>query len=350
MKDPGKLRAEVVRRYVQRLEASCSPLVADPSVRRQTVEGAEVILSAVFPGGVNDEVAGSAPPTEVIGKARARQQIHPSFSLTAASVLFETGLSAIREEATRPNDAGKALEMASQLESAIMERIIPASLQYVDVLLEKVDRANRHERLSVSRHLHDNVAHGIAAAIQRLQLCRKRDHELAQDGDELFTQALTVLRQTLGSVRDVATTLRNVVGERSLDVALGELLEDSVGYSGQIELLTAGPVGSLTPHLKEELFIILREGIRNAFQHATGMTELKVGVEVSPSAIRAYVEDNGEGLSAARPSAYSHIGLRSMEERTELLGGAWDMHSVAKVGCRVSIRIPAVDGQPVVFP
>lgn len=347
--DVPTLRAEVIRQYVERLAALGNPIVADETVTRQTIESAEIILKAVFPGAEQC----SAPPTRAsaaaIGKVRALQQIHPSFSLAAAAVLFESGMAVIGEQLGASLQADEALALASRFQTAIMERIIAASSLYVDVLIEKVDKSNQHERLSVSRHLHDNVAHGIAAAIQRLQLSRRAEESKPPETDEgLVSEALSVLRESLRTVREVATTLRNVVGDRNLDTALAELLEDSVGYSGRIELATAGNIGLLASHVKEEIFIILREGIRNAFQHATGMTTLRVVVEAGPAELLAYVEDDGSGFSAS-PTAYSHIGLQSMKERTELLGGTWLLHAVEGEGCRVTIRVPAVDGQPGVF-
>lgn len=348
--DASALRAEVISRYVERLEALGNPIVAEESITRQTMDGAEMILKSFLPGTENCSPPDSIEiPPAAIGKTRALQQIHPSFSLAASAILFESGVTVIGEQLGGSLQADEAFALASRFQTAIMDRIITASSQYVDVLVEKVDKSNQHERLSVSRHLHDNVAHGIAAAIQRLELSRRAEGPHPPGNDEgLLSQALHVLRETLQTVREVATTLRNVVGDRDLDAALAELLEDSVGYSGRIELATAGNIGLLASHLKEELFIILREAIRNAFQHATGMTTLRVVVEAGPVEVLACVEDDGAAFSTP-PTAYSHIGLQSMRERTELLGGSWSMHAVEGEGCRVTIRIPVADGQPVVF-
>jgi signal transduction histidine kinase len=224
--------------------------------------------------------------------------------------------------------------------------VVPASSQYVDVLVDRVEKSNLHERLSVSRHLHDNVAHGIAAAIQRLQLSQRTEGAVATPSPAL-DQALSVLQETLGTVRDVATTLRSIVGSRNLDAALAELLEESIGYSGNIELVTSGNVGVLASHVKEEMFIILREGIRNALQHAVGMQTLRVGVETHPGEVLAYVEDDGQGFS--RTPTDSQIGLQSMRERTELLGGSLAVKESKGEGCKITVRIPTVEGRPVVF-
>lgn len=347
--DASALRAAVITLYIERLQALGNPIVAEESITRQTMDSAEMILRSVLPSAEDRSSPSSSVQPGIIGKTRALQQIHPSFSLAAAAVLFESGVTVIGEKHGSSLQADQALALASRFQAAIMERITSASSQYVDVLVEKVDKSNQHERLSVSRHLHDNVAHGIAAAIQRLQLSRRAEEPHPPDSDEgLLREALDVLRETLRTVREVATTLRNVVGDRDLDAALGELLEDSVGYSGRIELATAGNLGILAPHLKEELFIILREGIRNAFQHATEMTTLRVVVEAGPAEVLAYVEDDGAGFTAP-PTTYLHIGLQSMRERTELLGGSWSLHAAEGEGCRVTVRIPAVDGKPVVF-
>lgn len=339
------LRSRILGQYLERLRDLGSPLVEDGSTAQETLTGAELVLGAIFPSlpsGTSVDASSSS-----IGKARAMQRIHPRFSLEASGVLFETALAVMQEQIPHSMKAEEVLVLVGRLQTAIMDRVVPASTDYVNVLVDKVEKSNLHERLSVSRHLHDNVAHGIAAAIQRLHLGR-RSAGSGQTLSREIGQALTVLQETLLTVRDVATTLRTVVGDRHLDAALAELLEDASGYSGRIELLTSENVSSLSAHFKEELFVILREGIRNALQHAAGMRILRVGVEIGATEVMAFVEDDGSGFSDS-PRIGSRIGLQSMKERTEMLGGSLTLHQSKDTGCRVSVRIPAVDGRPVIL-
>ncbi|WP_336855992.1 sensor histidine kinase [Sinomonas albida] len=350
MDDAGSLRAKIVQRYIAQLCELNSPLVADPRLRLETAQGADVILKAVLPGGINHEVPVTGSPTATIGTSRALQQIHPSFSLEASVLLFETGVDEIRRRIPTFADPEGVVDLISGLQRSIMERVVPASSQYVDVLLEKIDQANQFERKNVSRHLHDNVAHGIIAAIQRIQLIQKTgdQHTELLEINVQLNYVVSLLQETLLSVRDVATSLRDSVGDRTLDSALSDLLENTVGFEGKIELITSGEVASLAPHLKEELFLILREGIRNSLRHADS-TMLRVGVSVSPDEVMAFVEDDGAGFEPPLAAKRSGLGLFSMAERAKFLGGSLSVHSAPGRGCTVKTSIPAVEGKPMVL-
>ena len=84
----------------------------------------------------------------------------------------------------------------------------------------------------------------------------------------------------------------------------------------------------------------LREAIRNALVHS-GTARLDVTVEISESRLHARVFDTGRGFSVEEATkAGEGIGLSSMRERAQLLGGALRLSSRLGHGTTVDISIP----------
>jgi signal transduction histidine kinase len=87
-------------------------------------------------------------------------------------------------------------------------------------------------------------------------------------------------------------------------------------------------------------------GMRNAVKHA-GCSRIRVAVEVGDGHVRGLVEDNGEGfdpelVEEATPSW--GVGLGSMRERLEMLGGNLWVDPEPGEGSRVKLRV-SLDGR-----
>jgi signal transduction histidine kinase len=80
---------------------------------------------------------------------------------------------------------------------------------------------------------------------------------------------------------------------------------------------------------------IVGEALTNAFRHAEA-TACTVRLEVH-GALEIEVADDGKGF---RLSAASGVGIGSMRERAEELGGSCSVESVPGAGTRVRARLP----------
>src|SRR5215218_9812888 len=97
----------------------------------------------------------------------------------------------------------------------------------------------------------------------------------------------------------------------------------------------------------------MREAVRNAVVHS-GCGCIEVSVDVDDAELRGRVEDDGAGFSPPDGPGGRHddrgdgepaagVGLRSMRERTEALGGRLDVSSEPGGGSAVEVRIPFAD-------
>jgi signal transduction histidine kinase len=280
------------------------------------------------------------PPTPAgsqdVGAVRARTGVHPAESLRAAGVLFRQALPRLLEH----HRDLPAERVALVLHEVIDELVVPAAVSYVDVLLARLSDANRDERRRVARDLHDHTSHGIGAAMQGVDLAL---HLLAtgQSPDVARLRATRqVLLDTLNDVRGMATALRDVVGQRTLGEALQEYLDFTAPVGLEVTFTEEGEATYPLPaYVKEESYLIVREAIRNSFVHGEGASRLDVVVVVADGQLQATVADDGRGFDPTVVDTTRTVGLASLRERTEGLGGSVALQA-GPGGVRLALTVP----------
>jgi signal transduction histidine kinase len=133
--------------------------------------------------------------------------------------------------------------------------------------------------------------------------------------------------------------------------ALGDELatEDSAAFN----LVVEGTTRDLNPIVRDDVYRITREALRNAFNHARARrveTELTYGHR----ALRVRVRDDGDGmqLETLHDGRPGHYGLRGMRERAIRVAGTLDIWSRPGAGTEVELTIPgsiayrSSDGRP----
>jgi len=304
-------------------------------------------------------------PSEEVGRRRARAGVHPTQSLRAASCLVRAALPRLLGHyPDAPPDV-----VALALHASIDDLLMAASVTYVEVLLDRITEANLDERRRVARDLHDRTSHGIGAAMQGVDLALHvlsrrvaRDlhdrtshgigaamqgvdlalHVLSRGGTpdaERLTATRAVLLETLDDVRGMATRLRDAVGGRGLVQALREHLDHAAPQEVRVTVALDGDDAVLPGYLVEEAYLVLREAVRNALAHARP-TRLDVAVSVRGGVLEAVVADDGSGFAVDAVDRTRTVGLASMRERAEGLGGRLVVDAAPGRGARVVLTVP----------
>ncbi|WP_208297547.1 sensor histidine kinase [Actinophytocola oryzae] len=323
-----------------------SPLVesaeADDQLRYQlgsVLDDVESYTSAALTGEFR-----TARLTEEIGVTRAMHGIHPSESIRAAIEMFGVLLpEVIRELRAGGGDDAATLAAAVTLNAAIMRRVGLGSVSYASFLLKRVNNSHRDERNRIARELHDRAAHSIGVAIQDLEL-----HDIYRDEDpeharEKIVQAAALMRDALAAVRETAQELRfSTESHGGLREAVAEYMHVHVPDAIEAGVTVTGDLGRLPSEVTEEMFIVLREAVRNGVRHATPRS-IRVTIEMHDGKAVAKVQDDGVGfdMTRTRPG----IGLLSMSERIKLLGGDLLVSSIEGAGTTVTITVPVTEVQ-----
>ena len=199
-------------------------------------------------------------------------------------------------------------------------------------------RAEAEERKRISRELHDRVAHAMGVVHQSLELHEALKHSDPGAARAKMNLAKQTTKEAMSLTRNLSQELRSVESKDGFSTALSSLLETTVPLGLERHFSVEGDEALVPPHAREQLFVILREGVRNAVSHSMA-SRLDVGVCISSEEVVGYVEDDGRGF-AEEDGGYAGGGVRSMKERAELVGSSFELSSALGVGTSIKTVIP----------
>ena len=191
---------------------------------------------------------------------------------------------------------------------------------------------------SISRELHDDFGQILTAVGTMLQ----RANKLAGAHQEALREELreihSVVQSTLEKVRALSQALHPVmleeVGfESALDTYI-PVFERRTGIA--VRYTKTGDSREISRETSIHLYRVLQEALNNVARHS-GSRQAEVRFIRSPKLVTLEVEDHGAGFGTAGRVG---LGLISMRERAELVGGAIEFVEVAGGGALVRISVP----------
>ncbi len=336
----GELSEEIIASFEHHLRAQGSSILRSIDAREQMLNQARSILTEVVDickGVTNDS---SMPRSAETGAGQAIEGVHPAAALHAASVLFETALPFVRRAFSAVGRPDAEDGAALVLHRLVMSRIAWSAVSYTGFMLKTIRDAHRAELALLARDLHDHAAHSIGVAIQNLELHEVHASRDAAHAQEKLHRAQEAMRHALDSVRHFSAELHATVRPGELEQALTEYLAANAESNIRTSVMVTGDTAMLPGDMCGEVYVTLREAIRNALVHS-GTTLLNVAVGISESRLLARVSDTGRGFSVEEATKDGEgIGLSSMQERVQLLGGALRVSSLPNRGTTVEVSIP----------
>jgi two-component system sensor histidine kinase DegS len=106
-----------------------------------------------------------------------------------------------------------------------------------------------------------------------------------------------------------------------------------------INVTVSGNERRLESYLEVMVFRAIQELLGNAVRHSQA-TLLKINVDLTDELIRVSVDDNGKGFDTDAVQE-QNLGLKLIRERTEMLGGSFEIDSAMGKGTRVMFSLPA---------
>jgi two-component system sensor histidine kinase DegS len=205
--------------------------------------------------------------------------------------------------------------------------------------LAEVTAAQEEERRRIARELHDGVGPALASMNLRLQTAGKlleQDRHLADEIAELANLAQANVRD----IRRLIYDLRPVaLDELGLVPAVREHLARCEQEHGLVVGFTAEDGERLPAPVETALFRIVQEAVNNVIRHAQAR-HLSVTLTRSAERVELRITDDGQGFDAQLPRSGRHVGLWSMCERVEQLGGQFELASAPGQGTTVTAALP----------
>ena len=147
--------------------------------------------------------------------------------------------------------------------------------------------------------------------------CRRCERGRPRREADIFAKAITALGAELAAVDD--------------------------GPRPALSVAVEGSSRGLHPIVRDEIYKIAAEAVRNAFKHAHA-TRIEVEIRYDHDQLRMRLRDDGNGMDQALlmdKAVEGHYGLHGMRERAALIGATLTVWSDTGAGTEIELRVPA---------
>jgi signal transduction histidine kinase/ligand-binding sensor domain-containing protein len=206
-----------------------------------------------------------------------------------------------------------------------------------------------NERMRIARDLHDTLLqsfHGVLLKFQTASsLLPARPAEAKDVLDRAIDQAANAVTEGRDAVQGLRTSATEMNDLADAIRTMGETLaaEHGNGDAPALRVEVHGASRALHPILRDEVFRIAGEALRNAFHHAHAK-QVEVEIRYDERRLRLRVRDDGKGIDSAllaQGARAGHFGLPGMRERAKSIDGKLTVWSAQDAGTEVELAIPA---------
>ncbi len=247
-----------------------------------------------------------------------------------------------------PPGAKNPLDIVATVTFLITALVITAMVARVRKLTEAQLTLRFEERLAertrIARELHDTLLQSFQALMLHFQTVNDllppgKAKEALEKVLDRADQAIVEGRDAIQNLRS-STTVTNELAQAM--TALGEELagprdDEAPTFRVSIE----GTPRDLHPILRDDIYRIAREALRNAFRHAQA-SKIEAEITYGERLLRLRIRDDGKGIDPKLLDAGrdGHWGLPGMRERAQQIGAQLDMWSEVGAGTEIELRIP----------
>ncbi len=226
-------------------------------------------------------------------------------------------------------------------------RLEAESLSYAAKQVNSIEE----ERKRLGRELHDETNQTLAATLIRLDLADKalQDHD-AIEAHKQVNSAVELIKHAMEEIKLLVYDLRPVMlDDFGLVPTLRWYIKSHLQAAGPTIITDFDAADlRLSSEVETALYRITQEALANAVRHASA-TKVVVRVETKPGFVDLAVIDNGRGFdreALVREGPQGGLGLLSLKERVELVGGTLNIESSIGRGTRLYVVIPQSDQPP----
>ena len=198
------------------------------------------------------------------------------------------------------------------------------------------------ERMRLARDLHDTLLQSFQGLTLNLQaindlLPEGKAKDQLEHSLERADQAIVEGRNAVHDLRASATATNDLAQAVR---AIGEEL--ATQESAAFHLVVEGATRELHPIIRDEVYRVAREALRNAFSHARA-DHIEVEITYGDQVFRVRIRDDGMGIppEVLEEGRYGHYGLPGMRERTTQIGGKLEIWSGSKAGTEIQLSVTA---------
>ncbi len=279
-------------------------IVPDVAMDPRSVEAGRIGFQAY----VGVPMRASGQVLGVLSVARAREQ--PQFNVEEVSLLT-----------TIADQVGVVVESARLRQQAEQSAVMA-------------------ERARLARDLHDSVTQ-LLYSVNLFATVGREAYNLNNmaEVNSCLNELSLIAQQALKEMRLLVYELRpSALAQDGLVGALRQRLDAVERRAGVQARLQADTMLDLPRQIEEALYHIAQEALNNTLKHAAATT-VTVRVEASDGRVELEVTDNGSGFDPTAGNGQGGLGLISMQERVEKLGGTLTILSTPGGGTKVRVSL-----------
>ncbi len=210
------------------------------------------------------------------------------------------------------------------------------SYERIRYLGARLLKAQDDERSHVARELHDDISQQMALLEMDLELLSAGAESNPR---EVAGHAVARAQSISRSIHDLSHRLHparlRLIG---LVSALSGLQRELVGEGVAISFTHENVPPAIPPDLTICVFRVVQEALHNALKHS-GTRQVSVHLSGEPGALAVTVADSGAGFDVKNAWGKG-LGLLSMSERLEAMGGMLEVRSSPGSGTTLRFRVP----------
>ena len=350
----------VLTRLGQRLHATLDPDAVLPTIVETVATALKLPYVAIQSAGGNDQNQPTASEAPILAEFRTRRSDQASAepaTLTAQNAAYSVVPLLYQGEAVghlllaprvgevrfSAQDQRVLDDLARQAGAAVHAVRLTSDLRRSR---ERLVTAREEERRRLRRDLHDGLGPTLAGIVQRLGLAAMLIPDNPERSMLLLRQLEDQVRATIGDVRRLVYDLRPpVLDQYGLLGALREEVGRIAGSSLDVNIEAPEHLPPLPAAVEVAAYRIVTEALTNVVRHAAAEhCVIRVQIQGSMAntatamtGLTLEICDDGCGIA---PGVQRGVGLHSMCERAEELGGTWSVEAGGNRGTRVRACLP----------
>jgi two-component system sensor histidine kinase DegS len=208
--------------------------------------------------------------------------------------------------------------------------------------VEMLVNAQETERQRLSRQMHDGPAQALSNFILQTEIAmRLLEIDAGQARDELNslkTSAMGTFQKVRNFIFELRPMMLDDLGLVPTVRRYADAFKEQAGLD--VSVTVTGNERRIAPYLEVMLFRAIQELLGNTARHSQA-TQVKVMVDMGDDRVRVSVDDNGKGFDSDAVLQGTSLGLKLIRERSEMLGGSFEVDSSIGKGSRISFTVPA---------
>ncbi len=225
----------------------------------------------------------------------------------------------------------------------IAELALISQQEQLRKLATELAMTEERERQNIATELHDTVGQQLAAAKMKLDALAKNPDCSNRDGE--LVKAYNLILSAISCIRtltfEISPPILYMLGFDAAVQSLCENFEEETGII--VDFAEKGDARFIGKVLRGTLYRMVRELLHNIAKHA-GAEHVSVTLNCAENSVEICVEDNGAGFDAEgfllQGNKNNCLGLFSIKQRIEYLGGSMTMDSHPSTGTRITLRVP----------